>query len=68
MSRYKPDPDMINKERYKDVSTGIVRKLVDDYFAENTADSKFMIEKAGIEDAKREIRMIMWGEIRTYLR
>jgi glyoxylase-like metal-dependent hydrolase (beta-lactamase superfamily II) len=68
LSRYNPNPKLTDKERFWDVSTEKVRKLVDAYFAEKGPDVKFLEENAGKEDARREVRMVLWSMIREFIR
>jgi hypothetical protein len=67
-SRYNPNPKLTDKERFVDVSTAVVRKLVDAYFAEGGPDVNFIEKNAGKEDALREVRMVLWSMIREYIR
>jgi glyoxylase-like metal-dependent hydrolase (beta-lactamase superfamily II) len=66
-------PELIGKgvkaerERFTDISTNIVRELVETYFSERDGDALFLEKKAGDIDARREVRMALWSFIRERL-
>jgi glyoxylase-like metal-dependent hydrolase (beta-lactamase superfamily II) len=68
LDRYNPNPKLTEKERFADVSAERVRKLVDGYFAEGGKEARFLEEKAGKEDARREVRMVFWSLCRFFIR
>jgi glyoxylase-like metal-dependent hydrolase (beta-lactamase superfamily II) len=68
MKRYKPDPALNDKQRFADISAEKAAALVEEYWAEKTADTVFLEEKAGLADAKREVRMVQWEFIREFIR
>jgi hypothetical protein len=57
-----------DKERFALVDTASVRTLVDQYFAEGEEDARFIAAKAGDDDGRREVRMVLWSFIREYIR
>jgi glyoxylase-like metal-dependent hydrolase (beta-lactamase superfamily II) len=65
---YRPDPTLTEKERFADVGTGEIKKLVNAFFSEAGNDVFDIEERAGKEDAQREVRMILWALIRTFIR
>jgi glyoxylase-like metal-dependent hydrolase (beta-lactamase superfamily II) len=65
---YKPNPQVSDKERYADISTDKVRDLVEEFFSKPNEDIRFLEEKAGKEDARREVRMVLWEYIREFIR
>jgi glyoxylase-like metal-dependent hydrolase (beta-lactamase superfamily II) len=68
LDRYNPNPKLTEKERFVEVSAEKVRKLVDGYFAEGGSDARFLEEKAGKEDARRDVRMVFWSLCRFFMR
>jgi glyoxylase-like metal-dependent hydrolase (beta-lactamase superfamily II) len=68
LDRYNPNPELTDKERFTDVSSEKVRKLIDGYFAEGGKEARFLEEKAGKEDARREVRMVFWSLCRFFIR
>jgi glyoxylase-like metal-dependent hydrolase (beta-lactamase superfamily II) len=68
LSRYNANPRLTDKERFADAGTAKVGKLVDAYFAEGGPDAGFLEKNAGKEDARREVRMVLWSMIREFLR
>ncbi|MDR0655034.1 MAG: MBL fold metallo-hydrolase [Treponema sp.] len=65
---YRPDPTLTEKERFADVSTGEIKKLVNAFFSEDRNDIQYIEERAGKEHAQREVRMILWALIRSFIR
>ncbi|GHV72773.1 hypothetical protein AGMMS49940_00750 [Spirochaetia bacterium] len=66
--RHWPNPSEVVDERFTKISWAGVKELVDRYFAEGNRDTKFLEEKAGPDDARREVRMNVWAMIRLYIR
>lgn len=60
--------DQIGEVRFANVSTDEIKILIEDFFAERSADVLFLEEKAGETDARRTVRMVLWELIREWLR
>jgi glyoxylase-like metal-dependent hydrolase (beta-lactamase superfamily II) len=60
--------DQTVKQRCASVTTDEVRQLVETFFTERNADTLFLEEKAGTNDARRVVRMALWEIIREGLR
>jgi glyoxylase-like metal-dependent hydrolase (beta-lactamase superfamily II) len=52
-------------ERFASITTTETRELVDRFFAERNDDVLGLEKRAGPEDAKREVRMVLWESLRT---
>ncbi|GHV42380.1 hypothetical protein AGMMS49546_20770 [Spirochaetia bacterium] len=71
LKRYNPAPNLTEKQRFADVSAGEIRDLVAAYFVENGAggtDVRYIEERAGKDDAQREVRMVLWEFVREFIR
>ncbi|GHV27849.1 hypothetical protein AGMMS4952_10250 [Spirochaetia bacterium] len=60
--------DRINEERFANVTTDEVKVLIEDFFSEGSQDVLFLEGKAGKEDARRTVRMVLWELIREWIR
>jgi hypothetical protein len=67
-TRHWPNPNETIDERFMRLSWPEVKELVDKYFEEGNSDTRFLEEKAGPVDARREVRMTVWGMTRLYVR
>jgi hypothetical protein len=68
MDRHWPNPDETLDERFMKLSWNEVHDVVEQYFNEGDRDTKFLEEKAGPVDARREVRMTLWAMTRLYIR
>jgi hypothetical protein len=60
--------DRINEERFANVDTDEVKVLIEEFFSERSRDVLFLEDKAGKEDARRTVRMVLWEFIREWIR
>jgi hypothetical protein len=58
----------MEENRFAHVDTEEVRELVERFFEEQGADALYLEGHAGKEDARREVRMALWGFIREWIR
>jgi glyoxylase-like metal-dependent hydrolase (beta-lactamase superfamily II) len=58
----------MEEDRFAHVNTEEVRELVEQFFEEHSSDALYLEDHAGKEDARREVRMVLWGFIREWIR
>lgn len=68
LTRHWPNPNETADERFMQLTSADVKEVVEQFFAENNEDARFLEKKAGPVDARREVRMVLWSMIRLYIR
>jgi glyoxylase-like metal-dependent hydrolase (beta-lactamase superfamily II) len=63
-----PDPSETDDVRFQKLTWSEVNNVVEKLFAGKSDDTRFLEEKAGPVDARREVRMVLWSMIRLYVR
>lgn len=66
--RHWPNPDETMDERFQQLTIPDVIKKVDDYFAEEGEEVRFLRERVDEANARRVVRMALYEQIRLYLR
>jgi glyoxylase-like metal-dependent hydrolase (beta-lactamase superfamily II) len=64
-------PELLGKteeERFASVNTEEVKALVEQFFAERSVEAVGLEERAGKDDARSEVRMVLWELIREWIR
>ena len=57
----------LNSDDIAGISVGKLNAVISEYFSDGNDESKRIIEKAGGEDARREVRMVLWQLLREQL-
>jgi glyoxylase-like metal-dependent hydrolase (beta-lactamase superfamily II) len=68
LQRRWPNPSETADPRFVDLTSADVRGEVEKLFAEKGEDTRSLEERAGPEDARREVRMVLWAMVRMYIR
>jgi len=68
LKRHWPNPDESVDERFQKLAIPDVIKKVDDYFSEGGEEVRFLEQHVDKDNARRVVRMALYGYIRLYLR